>query len=469
MGICLRGISVKAVWLSIALLLLPEAFPPVEAATVSAKGICGNGIIEDREECDDGNLLDGDGCNSACRIEQACYDIGYTFSFFTWGDTYPGGGEEGLTRMLTDAVNFKKYPRRIIPRFWIGVGDMPFMTEGITVLDELNNAISDSATGENYPFACKSSNGKFPYFIALGNHDVDPEPEMTPEAKYQYWSNTVGPNLPITLVGIRNFKWGPSHTHDVRTTYSFDYQNAHFVIINQYHDDPTFPSDDPVGCIRDGLYNWVNDDLAATDKPIRFVFGHEPAWSYCSDLAEYGGDACPKGSVDNQNPPFRLRPYSSAGNWGEAFGRHWGDSLEDTRCPDGSRDRFWRMLAAHNVMAHFVGHTHTYGSRLVEGDGTRRNEVSPYNKGSARFGSNEGVWEINTGFIHHFAGCAYVLTTIQDDTVTFEAYDQVGPLEPFKMVETWTVTLGSVPRQLIMLSDIPPSSTMNLNNLQRGY
>jgi len=31
--------------------------------------ICGNGILERGEECDDGNLVSGDGCNSSCDIE----------------------------------------------------------------------------------------------------------------------------------------------------------------------------------------------------------------------------------------------------------------------------------------------------------------------------------------------------------------------------------------------------------------
>ncbi len=38
-------------------------------------GYCGNGILEEGEECDDGNNLDGDGCSAVCEIEEAvkCY------------------------------------------------------------------------------------------------------------------------------------------------------------------------------------------------------------------------------------------------------------------------------------------------------------------------------------------------------------------------------------------------------------
>jgi len=30
---------------------------------------CGNGVVDLGEQCDDGNRVNGDGCSSACRIE----------------------------------------------------------------------------------------------------------------------------------------------------------------------------------------------------------------------------------------------------------------------------------------------------------------------------------------------------------------------------------------------------------------
>jgi cysteine-rich repeat protein len=36
--------------------------------------VCGNGAIESGEECDDGNLVDGDGCSSTCQREPKCGD-----------------------------------------------------------------------------------------------------------------------------------------------------------------------------------------------------------------------------------------------------------------------------------------------------------------------------------------------------------------------------------------------------------
>ncbi len=37
--------------------------------TIEAPPVCGNGIVEGNEQCDDGNLSNGDGCSSLCQIE----------------------------------------------------------------------------------------------------------------------------------------------------------------------------------------------------------------------------------------------------------------------------------------------------------------------------------------------------------------------------------------------------------------
>jgi cysteine-rich repeat protein len=38
------------------------------------RNICGNGIIENSKECDDGNTTPGDGCDENCQIESICGD-----------------------------------------------------------------------------------------------------------------------------------------------------------------------------------------------------------------------------------------------------------------------------------------------------------------------------------------------------------------------------------------------------------
>src|SRR5690625_5007305 len=36
---------------------------------VDGEALCGNGVVEEAEECDDGNAVSGDGCSAECRIE----------------------------------------------------------------------------------------------------------------------------------------------------------------------------------------------------------------------------------------------------------------------------------------------------------------------------------------------------------------------------------------------------------------
>ena len=40
-----------------------------EKSVCNCTPVCGNGILEKGEECDDNNLLNGDGCNSLCKKE----------------------------------------------------------------------------------------------------------------------------------------------------------------------------------------------------------------------------------------------------------------------------------------------------------------------------------------------------------------------------------------------------------------
>ena len=46
----------------------------VMAAEELVSGLCGDGIVDPGEACDDGNTTDGDGCSSACEIETSCSD-----------------------------------------------------------------------------------------------------------------------------------------------------------------------------------------------------------------------------------------------------------------------------------------------------------------------------------------------------------------------------------------------------------
>jgi hypothetical protein len=150
------------------------------------------------------------------------------------------------------------------------------------------------------------------------------------------------------------------------TTYSFDYGNAHFVMLNEYCDSTGDDVGD--GDVPDHLYNWLANDLSGTARAHTFVFGHEPAY--------------PQPDVDNG----RLR--------------HLGDSLDQY---PAHRDRFWSLLRNEGVLAYFCGHTHNYSAVNVD-----------------------GVWQVDAGHARGAgdtgAPSTFVVVRVDGGTVTFDAY-----------------------------------------------
>jgi len=55
--------------------------PTTAGVTTQPDPVCGNGILESIEECDDGNLVEGDGCSSICRLD---------LDTSLWQDTHAG-------------------------------------------------------------------------------------------------------------------------------------------------------------------------------------------------------------------------------------------------------------------------------------------------------------------------------------------------------------------------------------------
>jgi hypothetical protein len=177
------------------------------------------------------------------------------------------------------------------------------------------------------------------------------------------------------------------------TTYSFDYQNAHFVVLNEYYDGTSDAAID--GDVVDALYDWLAEDLASTLKPHIFVFGHEPAY--------------PQPDADNGRQ------------------RHIGDSLD--KYP-ARRDRFWRLLRDRGVVAYICGHTHNY---------------SAVNK--------DGVWQVD---VAHARGAGdtgapstfLMVNVVGDDLedVTFHVYRDIhdGDYDYDDIQYTWDASLPMV-------------------------
>jgi hypothetical protein len=161
------------------------------------------------------------------------------------------------------------------------------------------------------------------WYPAVGNHDTRGGKGST-SMKWRRDEYRTGNGL-RTPLEKRVGRPGPAGTEE--TTYSWDYGNAHLVVLNEYWNGQTAPGSDTAtdGDIVPELRRWLEADLAASQKPFTFVFGHEPAF------AEH---------------------------------RHVRNSLDEH---PGNRDAFWDVLKHHHVQAFISGHTHYYYKELHDG------------------------------------------------------------------------------------------------------
>ena len=67
---------------------------------VADSAVCGNGVIENGEQCDDGNLLDGDGCSATCESQPICGNfVTEPSEECDDGNTVPGDGCDSTCRV----------------------------------------------------------------------------------------------------------------------------------------------------------------------------------------------------------------------------------------------------------------------------------------------------------------------------------------------------------------------------------
>ncbi|MBN1826036.1 MAG: metallophosphoesterase [Candidatus Eisenbacteria bacterium] len=194
------------------------------------------------------------------------------------------------------------------------------------------------------------------WFPCTGNHDIESESYI--EYLRQYVLDPNGESEP-NLVRL-----GPPGSEN--TTYSFRCGNAHFAVINEYYDGTSDAGGD--GDVPEALYDWLAEDLAAAGAEHLFVIGHEPAY---------------------------VKPDA----WNDRL-RHLGQSLD--KHPE-NRDRFWSLLAEHDVVAYLCGHSHN---------------ASVYRQ--------DGVWQIDGG---HSMGAGdpdapshFSIIRVEGERVVLESY-----------------------------------------------
>ena len=183
---------------------------------------------------------------------------------------------------------------------------------------------------------------------------------------------------------------GPSGCPE--TTYSFDYANAHFTVLNEYCNTSGDTATD--GNIPDHLYNWLVADLAATSQPFVFVIGHEPAYP---------------------------QPDEDTGRL-----RHVGDSLDQY---PANRDRFWDLLVAEQITAYICGHTHNYSAVRIDENGVI---------------GGDGVWQIDAAHARGVgdtgAPSTFVRITVGSSQVTYQTYRTMNPSDycQYTLTDEWS-------------------------------
>lgn len=212
------------------------------------------------------------------------------------------------------------------------------------------------------------------WYPGVGNHETETPEDMVWLRAYDYDPNG---DPPPNIVNV-----GPLGCEE--TTYSFDYGNSHFVVLNEYCDGTSDTGTG--GDVVDALYDWLVDDLNTTDKTHIFVFGHEPAY-----------------------------PQPDADNGRE---RHMADSLNQH---PANRDRFWNLLREKQVVAYICGHTHNYSAVQID-----------------------GVWQLDAGHARGMgdtgARSTFILIHVNYGLITFEAHRDDANGGPYTSADSGVLT-----------------------------
>ncbi len=152
-----------------------------------------------------------------------------------------------------------------------------------------------------------------------GNHEVQNEKKVAYLEAEKTWLNVMAPYLQYAGNGPK--AGGPDNlkTDQSSLTYSFEYNNTHFLILNT----------DPVGKDWSVPLNWINQDLdEATKNQVEHIFaiGHKPAYTY----------------------PLNL--YRPAEKLEDGLGRLYPQE----------RDQFWDLLVKSRSEAMLTAHNHLY-------------------------------------------------------------------------------------------------------------
>jgi len=196
-------------------------------------------------------------------------------------------------------------------------------------------------------------------YAAMGNHD-----RKGKEISDSDWQNVFEfPNN------------GPAGYEEL--TYSFDYQNSHFIVLNTEK-----PKEHR---ISNEQLDWLKNDLDETQKDNIFIFFHEPAFPVYSKVKE---------------------------------------SLDENA---EARDNFWRLISNYNITAVFSGHEHLNSRRKIDQSilpGVNK-EIYQFITGNTD-AYNHMKPRIETGFFHK--GEVFMLVSVNNKEINVKVCSTSGEI-----------------------------------------
>ena len=227
------------------------------------------------------------------------------------------------------------------------------------------------------------------WYPVVGNHEIETNEDMV---WLRQWGSGEIPHL------VRR---GPANCKE--TTYSFDYQNAHFVVLNQYYNGWSDIGDSgyEVEAIGDGkeIKLWIAlggtvldkqvdlaDEVAYEKVPtevlsrvpelVQRAIRRELSGAIITEIDRHIGsaDICDalydwlKQDLQANSKPFVFvfghEPFVSIPDADNGRYRHVGDNLDEH--PQNNH-RFQQLLRRHKITAYFNGHTHGFSYAKING------------------------------------------------------------------------------------------------------
>lgn len=336
-----------------------------------------------------------------------------TFSFVSFSDS-PNGLNSGVGYVMRDMWNYDPNIRLLL-------------TNGDTNrLEDKRTAIDQYAAGH-----LNCGEPEFPWFPAMGNHNMD-----TDETTLAWFSSTYGDTwssnpassrLANQLPGLSNFSAGPGQvltsTNSLlaippATVYSFDYKDAHIIILNNFeqgmsvYHDYAFGVFDYNGSTNDptkSQLDWVAKDLASTTKPIKLVFSHVGLvadW-YPNDGTTMDSSGCVEWSEHNPSSPTGPSPFNTGA--------------------------LATILSNAHVTTIYRGHDHCASRTLVDGTNSKvfdRDYLTIWNDSLRPYGDPSQwqnllapgrIWQVDTGALLNNQGF-YTITRVNPTSITFDTY-----------------------------------------------